>query len=121
MVICEILDSGFHDTMWIPDPRYWIQESTSVDFRFQKVCFPGFWTPRPEFEIPKSRILDSTNKYFLDSGFHKQIFSGFRIPFKNVSWILESGLQSYMRRNIDQRHLYWWRLFDLSKALDLID
>ena len=33
---------------------------------------------------------DSTSKYFLDSGFHKQIFPGFQIPQAIISWILDS-------------------------------
>ena len=40
---------------------------TSVDYGFQKVCFPGFRIPRPEFQISK------------------QILFGFRIPRAKVS------------------------------------
>ena len=52
---------------WTSDPRYWIQDSTSVDSGFQKVDYLWFWIPRLGFLIPKSSILSSTSKYVLDS------------------------------------------------------
>ena len=52
--------------MWTPDPRYWIQDSNfeHSGFRIPGVCFPRFHISSPGFQIPKSRITDSTSKYF---------------------------------------------------------
>ena len=85
--------------MWTPDPRKWFQDSTSVNSGFKKVCFPRFLIFRHGICIPQSNIFwtpDSTSKYFLDSGFHKQIFSGFRITQANIFWI-----------PILQAHIFW--------------
>ena len=119
-----ILDSR----MWSPLPRYWIQDSTSLDswfyvvdpgsqvldsrfhlngfwipgcgVRFQGTGFknpphwipdimlrildPRYWIPNSTYGIPDSKELDSE--------FHKQIFSVFRTPRANISWIPEFGL-----------------------------
>ena len=63
---------GFHADSMIrtPNPRYWIQDSTSVDSGIQRI---GFQIPQAII----SWILDSI-KY--DSGFLKQMFPGFRNP-----------------------------------------
>ena len=54
--------------MWTTDPKNWIQDSISLDFRFQKIRFPGVWILRLGFRIPKvstSWKSDSTSKSFL--------------------------------------------------------
>ena len=44
----------------IPDFRYWIQDSLSVEFGFLIVSLTGFWIPSALSRIPKPRIPDST-------------------------------------------------------------
>ena len=58
--------------MWTPDPRYLIQDSTSVDLGFQEVFFTR-----------DSGFPD------LDSGFKRV---GFRILYANASCLSEYGL-----------------------------
>ena len=63
-----ILDS----TPWIPDSRYWIPVlfQWNLDSWFHSLL--GFRTPWAVFQIPKTRILDSTSENFSDSRFCKK-------------------------------------------------
>ena len=96
--------------MLTPDPRYWIQDLTSVDSGFQKFCFPGLRIPRRVFRILKSRIPDSTSKYFLDSGFHKQVLPGFRIPQASTSWIPDSTSKYFLDSRFHKQVLPGFRI-----------
>ena len=81
----------------------------AIDFRFHALNSSLCWWDLDSglqslvrFQIPKSMILDSTGKFFPDSGIHEQSFwdsgiheqkfpdSGFRIPRANFS---DSGIQ----------------------------
>ena len=73
-----VLDSGFHPL----DPAFKV-----LDSRFQSVV--RFRIPWFVFHISTPKILESTNKYFRDSEFHKQKFPGFQNP--RQSWILDSS------------------------------
>ena len=42
---------------WTPDSKYYIQDSTSVDFEFLKVCFLRFWFPSPGIQTPQAKIF----------------------------------------------------------------
>ena len=94
--------------MWTLDPRYWIQDSTSVDSGFRKVYFPGFLIPR--YWIKDLTRVDSAfqNAYFdsgfldLDSGFQRV---GFRIPQESISWILHSTSKCFLDSEYD--YLTW--------------
>ena len=63
-----ILDS----TPWISDSRYWIPVlfQWNLDSWFHSLL--GFRTPWAVFQIPKTRILDSTSENFSDSRFCKK-------------------------------------------------
>ena len=77
-----------------------LHPNTVLDSEFQSLAgFPirvaGFRIPKALIRIPEpkiSRILDSKSKNFLDSGFHKQKFPGFRNLLSKISMIMESGL-----------------------------
>ena len=56
------------------------QNPLSLPFQTPATQASGFRIPWAVFRFPKPRIPDSTNKNFLDSGFHKQNFLGFRNP-----------------------------------------
>ena len=47
---------------------------------------------KPGFHISKSRILDSTGKYLLDSGFYEQMFPGLRNP-DYLIWVKSQSIQ----------------------------
>ena len=57
--------------LWIPDPRYWIPDSFSVELSFQIPIFSRILDPW-------SLIPDSKAK---DSWFHQQKFTAFRNPY----------------------------------------
>ena len=91
-----VLDSGFH----VVDSRFQIPgtgfQSLSVEL--------GFWIPIVS-GIPDSMscIPDSKTR---DSGFHKQNFSGFRVPLNGVNLFKRNGMkanpekhQTFMRGN----------------------
>ena len=59
-----ILDS--ESTPWIPD--YFLLIPNFLLNRFPDLDYNGFNIARADFQIPKPRISDSTDKYFLDSG-----------------------------------------------------
>ena len=88
-----VLDSGFHVSS---TSQVLVSDSTSVDFGFQKVCFPGFRIPRPRFQIPKSIEFRILQTYFLNSEFHEQMLSRLRIPQANISWILDSTSKCFL-------------------------
>ena len=78
----QVLDSRFFvSETWIPDSNcYW-------DFGILEP-FSGFQSP--EFRIAQAKlswIQDSRGKNFLDSGFHKYKFPGFRILEVKISRI----------------------------------
>ena len=69
------------------DPRYWVQDSTSVDSGFQKICFPEFRIPQVNVSlIPDTIIWTSDPRYWIqdstsvDSEFQKVCVPGFQIP-----------------------------------------
>ena len=73
--------------MLSPDPRYWIQHSTSVDSGFHDVDSGSQVLDsrfhRSGLQISKdlfSGIPDSPIQSFLDAGVHMQKCYGFRIP-----------------------------------------
>ena len=77
--------------MWTSDPSDWIQDSTSVNSRFQTVSFSRFRIIRPRFRIYKPRF---------------RIFRPrFLIPWANVSWLPESGLSL----TGDSKHAHFYR------------
>ena len=70
---------------WILDPMLWIPDPLSVQLGFQipissripdSLSCSGFHSPR---------ILDSTTKIELDSGFHVQKYPRFLIPLHRVT------------------------------------
>ena len=56
-----------------------LQDSLGFYIPHRGLGIPGtlFQFLSARFQIPKPRILDSTSKTFLESGFHKQKFPGF--------------------------------------------
>ena len=79
------LDSTLHDVnsgSQVLESRFHLHIFQITKELFSRDSRPGFW-------IPKSRIPDSSSKHFLDSGFHKQKFPGFKVP----------GLPYYMGRS----------------------
>ena len=105
--------------MWNPDSRYWIQDSTSLDFAFHdvnsasqvldsKFHLSGFrisWCGLRidlRYWIPDSTSVNSKfqKSWFwsygfldLNSGFHR---GGFRIPQTNISWFLDSTSKCFL-------------------------
>ena len=87
------------------NPRQsWILESTPWNTGFQSVEL-RFWIPIvSEISDFSSGIPDSKAQ---DSGFHKQIFPGVRIPQAKISRISESGLPYMERPGNVVRRLYY--------------
>ena len=78
-----ILDSGLDSTPWIPDSRYWISDSLSVELGSRKSIVSG---------IPDSLscILDPKAQ---DSKLRRQIFPSFRNPY-SITWGNVSSIAS---------------------------
>ena len=76
-ILAWVLDSS----SWIPDSTHWIP-----------VFVSGTWILDCNrkwdsgFRIPKSRILHSTRKNFVNSGFHRQKFPGCRWGDTTEQW-----------------------------------
>ena len=66
-------------TQWIPDSRYSIPVFVSRTWILDTNFLVGFRIPYAVFRIPKSSILDSVSKIFLDSGVHKHRYMGRKI------------------------------------------
>ena len=71
-------------TQWIPDSRYSIPVFVSRTWILDTNFLVGFRIPYAVFRIPKSSILDSVSKIFLDSGVHKHRYMGEKSHLENL-------------------------------------
>ena len=95
------LDSGFQSLV-----EFWILgygfQSFSVESGFWIPIFSGIPDSLCCIQILKSRIQDSTSKLFLDSGSHKQKFTGFWNP-DFLSWC-DKASERVLQRARQQGH-----------------